>query len=175
MSLKSSGYDILRITIYEYCGTLLMDFKCGSSIPFLTTYFFMISVLCFNFVRWREAWQATCPPFHIPLLCILDNPTIARVRTPRGPKWCNGERIGLVTQISVGGVRFPSSPTFYPENPVYVQITWWHIIYWNNKVDAVPTTTYKLNPRPCSISCHLCQWRRVGRPPWRSAPDCRRP
>ena len=85
----------------------------------------MISVLCFNFVRWREAWQATCPPFHIPLLCILDNPTIARVRTLRGPKWCNGERIGLVIQISVVGVRFPSSPTFYPENPVYVQITWW--------------------------------------------------
>ena len=41
----------------------------------------------------------------------------------------HGERIGLVTQISVVGVRFPSSLTFYPENPVYVQITWWHIIY----------------------------------------------
>ena len=40
MSAKSSGYDILRITIYEYCGTLLMELKCGSSITFLTTYCF---------------------------------------------------------------------------------------------------------------------------------------
>ena len=34
---------------------------------------------------------------------------------------------------------------------------------------------YKLNPRPCSIFCHLHQWRGVGTTPWRSAPDCRRP
>ena len=89
----------------------------------------MISVLCFNFVRWREAWQATCPPFPIPLLCILDIPTITRVQILEGPQWCNGEGIGLVSQMSVGGVRFPSLPASYPNDPFYVQITWWHIIY----------------------------------------------
>ena len=31
MSVKSSGYYVLRITIYEHCGTLLMELKCGKS------------------------------------------------------------------------------------------------------------------------------------------------
>ena len=30
MSVKSSGYDILRITIYEYCGMLLWSLSVGS-------------------------------------------------------------------------------------------------------------------------------------------------
>ena len=65
------------------------------------------------------------------------------------------------------GVRFSSFPTFYPDNPFYVQITWWHIIYWNNKVDAVPTTMYKLNPRPWSVFCNLrqCSGGGLVRPP----------
>ena len=59
-------------------GRCWWSLSVGSPITFLTTYFFMISVLCFNFVRWREAWQVTCPPFHIPLLCCSKQVRAAR-------------------------------------------------------------------------------------------------
>ena len=110
----------------------------------------MISVLCFNFIHWREAWQPTCPPFRIPLLCILDNPTIASLRCG---VCSNGGGVmarasNLWEKCLWVGFAYRRSQRFIMTIRFYVQITWWHIIYCNNKVDAVPTTKQKLKWPP---------------------------
>ena len=62
-------------------GRCLWSLSVGSPDYIFNDVFFHDSLLCLNFVRLRETWQATsCPPFHIPLLCILDIPTIFRVQ-----------------------------------------------------------------------------------------------
>ena len=65
MSVKSSGFDVLRITIYNIVGRCLWSLSVGSPDYIFNDVFFHDSLLCLNFVRLRETWQATsCPPFH---------------------------------------------------------------------------------------------------------------
>ena len=100
-----------------------MEFKCGKSDSILTTYIFHdIGVkLQLRSLEGGLAGHLPSVPHSTP--CILDNPTITRVQILESPQWCDGEGIGLVSQMSVSGVWFPSLPAFYPNDPFYVQIT----------------------------------------------------
>ena len=62
-------------------GRCLWSLSVGSPDYIFNDVFFMIRCYAWTLLAGGETWQATsCPPFHIPLLCILDIPTIFRVQ-----------------------------------------------------------------------------------------------
>ena len=119
----------------------------------------MISVLCFNIVLWREAWQPTCPRFHIPLLCILDNPTITRVQVPEGPQWCNGEGVGHVMSDACECLWVGFGSRRYRHFILTIRF----MLRLLGGISLTEITKWmQCLQHPCSVFCHLRQWRGRG-------------